>query len=136
MDDTAMKKAKTEAADYIESNQEIFVDISHQIWQYAELSLKEYRSAELYCKILKENGFTVKENICGIATAFTGHYGSGKPVIGILAEFDALGGVGALLLRKSPEDRQHKFAVSHARHVRGQKLRFNAERFQLADAFE
>ncbi len=93
MDDTAMKKAKTEAADYIEANQEIFVDISHQIWQYAELSLKEYRSAELYCKILKENGFTVKENICGIATAFTGHYGSGKPIIGILAEFDALSGL-------------------------------------------
>lgn len=53
--------------------------------------------------MLKKLGFETEENICGIKTAFTGTYGSGKPVIGILAEFDALSGlsqVGGLCEQK------------------------------------
>ncbi len=77
-----------------DSTQEI-IDISHSIWEYAELSLKEKKSAALYVKKLRENGFDVETGLAGIETAFCGRYvsGSGKPVIGILAEFDALSGL-------------------------------------------
>ena len=86
-------KEKALALDFIESNKDEFISISHKIWEYAELSLKEYKSAELYINKLKSNGFEVEENLCGIKTAFLGKFGSGKPVIGILGEFDALSGL-------------------------------------------
>ena len=71
------------------------VDISHRIWEYAELSLKETRSAALYIEKLKEHGFEVETGLAGIDTAFSGKFvsGSGRPVIGILGEFDALSGL-------------------------------------------
>ena len=71
------------------------VDISHKVWEYAELSLKETKSAALYVEKLRAHGFAVETGQAGIETAFTGTYvsGAGKPVIGILGEFDALSGL-------------------------------------------
>ncbi len=77
----------------IDEKANIITDVSDKIWEYAELSLMEYKSAELYCNVLKEEGFTVECPVAGIETCFKGIYGSGKPVIGILAEFDALSGL-------------------------------------------
>ena len=82
-----------DAIKYIEANSDKYIDISHKIWGYAELSLKEYKSAALYIEALKAEGFDVSENLGGIPTAFSGSFGSGKPVIGVLAEFDALSGL-------------------------------------------
>ena len=67
--------------------------LSDKIWEYAELSMLEYKSAAEYCALLKEQGFAVEEGICNVPTAFSGTYGSGKPVIGILGEYDALSGL-------------------------------------------
>ena len=53
----------------------------------------EFQSAKLYCEVLEKEGFTVETPVAGIQTAFKASYGSGKPVIGILAEFDALSGL-------------------------------------------
>ncbi len=83
---------KQKLYDLIEAKKDLIIDVSDKIWEYAELSLLEFKSTELYVKVLKEEGFEVEENIAGIPTAFTGAYGSGKPVIGILAEYDALSG--------------------------------------------
>ena len=71
------------------------IDISHSVWEYAELSLKETRSAALFVEKLKEHGFEVECGQAGIDTAFTGTYvsGTGKPIIGILGEYDALSGL-------------------------------------------
>ncbi len=77
----------------IDEKANIITDVSDKIWEYAELSLLEFKSCELYCKVLKEEGFEVESPVCGIDTAFKATYGSGKPVIGILAEYDALSGV-------------------------------------------
>lgn len=77
----------------IENKQTLLTDLSDRIWEYAELSMLEYRSAAAYIDILKAEGFHVEEQLCGIATAFSGTYGSGKPVIGILGEYDALSGL-------------------------------------------
>lgn len=70
-----------------------FTKVSDEIWKYAELSVKEFKSAKLYVDVLKELGFEVEAPFDGIKTAFKGVYGSGKPVIGILAEYDALSGL-------------------------------------------
>ena len=91
-----MEELKKAALDTIEENKELIASVADQIWEYAELSLQEVRSAALYCKILKELGFAVEEGVCSISTAFVASYGSGRPIIGILAEYDALSGLSQL----------------------------------------
>ena len=88
-----MNEYKKTAIKKIEEKKELIEDVSDKIWEYAELSLKEVKSAELYCKVLEAEGFEVKKGICSIPTAFSAGFGSGKPVIGILAEYDALSGL-------------------------------------------
>ena len=88
-----MKDFKKEAQAFIDAHAEYFTDVSDRIWGFAELSLKEFKSTELYCQKLKELGFAVTENLGGIKTSFCGSWGSGSPVIGILGEFDALDGL-------------------------------------------
>ena len=84
---------KQELYSFIENNKAPFEALADDIWSYAELSLKENRSAERYEKLLAELGFSVETNLAGVATAFSGTYGSGRPKIGILGEFDALSGL-------------------------------------------
>jgi len=79
--------------DIVEKKAATITALSDKIWEYAELSLLEYKSTAAYVELLKEEGFTVEENLCGIPTAFSGTFGSGKPVIGILGEYDALSGL-------------------------------------------
>jgi len=98
-----MDQIKQNAINFIDQKAPLIADVADQIWDFAELSLQEFRSAELYCKMLEEEGFRVERNVCNIATAFTAAYGSGRPVIGILAEYDALSGLsqfGGSLIRE------------------------------------
>ena len=88
-----MSDAKKAALAAVEQEKELLEQVSDSIWEYAELSLQEYKSAALLCQVLVQQGFTVEQGICGIETAFSASYGSGKPVIGILAEYDALSGL-------------------------------------------
>lgn len=83
MNKTALKNA---AIDSIESMADFYEKTADEIWENPELSLKEYRAAALYCRILREHGFNVREKLCG-------SFGSGRPYIGILGEFDALSGL-------------------------------------------
>lgn len=68
-------------------------NIALQIWNFAEVGYKEIKSSSLLQQTLRENGFSVQSGVADIPTAFVASYGSGKPVIGILAEFDALPGM-------------------------------------------
>ena len=88
-----MNDYQKNAIKYIDENAGIFTDVSDAIWARPELSLKEFESARLYCDTLRKYGFEVTEGLAGVATAFCGKYGSGRPVIGILGEFDALSGL-------------------------------------------
>lgn len=88
-----MRADKLEALSVIDRQADFFRELADEIWDHPELSLKEYRAADLYCRKLRELGFEVTEKLCGIETAFCGRFGSGKPVIGILGEFDALSGL-------------------------------------------
>ncbi|MFT3932046.1 MAG: amidohydrolase [Chitinophagaceae bacterium] len=70
-----------------------YKSIAYSIWSYAEVGYKETKSTALLQSTLKENGFSIENGVAGMSTAFVASYGSGKPVIGILAEFDALPGL-------------------------------------------
>lgn len=67
--------------------------IQKQIWGYAEVGFHETRSSALLQKTLRDGGFSVQAGMADMPTAFVAEYGSGHPVIGILAEFDALPGL-------------------------------------------
>lgn len=77
----------------IDNKAALIKDTADQIWNFAELSLQEFNSCSLYCSILEKEGFLVEQGICHIETAFCASFGSGRPYIGILAEYDALSGL-------------------------------------------
>ena len=88
-----MTDEKRAALAAIEDKADLVSQVADSIWSFAELSLQEEKSAALYCDVLEKEGFTVERGICNIPTAFSASYGSGRPVIGFLAEYDALSGL-------------------------------------------
>lgn len=67
--------------------------LSDRIWSYAEVALREHRSAAALAEQAERNGFRVERGVAGLPTAFVARYGQGRPVIGILGEYDALPGL-------------------------------------------
>lgn len=77
----------------LDSKADFYGDLALQIWANPELGYLETNSSQLLQKTLADAGFKVTAGVANIPTAFVAEYGSGKPVIGIMAEFDALPGV-------------------------------------------
>ena len=88
-----MNHEKMTAIRAVEEKAHLVREAAEKIWGFAELSLQEEQSAEVLCRICEEEGFAVTRGVCNIPTAFTAVYGTGKPVIGLLAEYDALSGL-------------------------------------------
>lgn len=84
---------KKEIFSFLEVNRAEFSKLNDQIWSFAEVALEEYKSSEALASYLEKKGFKVERGIAGMPTAFVAIYGSGEPVIGILAEYDALPGL-------------------------------------------
>jgi aminobenzoyl-glutamate utilization protein B len=84
---------KQEAVEWINSHNQDFETASKAIHGYAETGLIEYKSSETLAIILEKGGFKVERGVAGMPTAFIASYGSGRPVVGILAEYDALPGL-------------------------------------------
>ena len=84
---------KTEALQYLDSQQDFLFHTSDSIWDNPETDYHEEKSSAILKNALTEAGFTIRSGLAGIPTAFSGSYGSGKPVIGFLGEFDALSGL-------------------------------------------
>lgn len=80
---------KQQTIGFIEKNKNAITAWSDSIWTYAEPSFGEHRSVKLLTGILKANGFTVQENVCGSPFLFIASYGTAKPVIGLFGEYDA-----------------------------------------------
>lgn len=77
--------------------------LSRQIWEFAEVGYKEERSAALLKEELRAAGFRIDDRVAEIPTAFTATYGTGKPVIGLIGEYDALPGLSQEALpRQAP----------------------------------
>jgi aminobenzoyl-glutamate utilization protein B len=87
------QKDKQFVAKEIEKRALEYNAIASQIWKHAELGYQEQKSSTLLQETLKKSGFAVEAGIANMPTAFMATFGSGKPVIGILAEFDALPGL-------------------------------------------
>jgi aminobenzoyl-glutamate utilization protein B len=80
--------------------------ISRHIWSHPEVGLQEHQAADRLCGFLRENGFKIERGVAGMPTAFVAEIGRGRPVIAILAEYDALPGMSqaAVPVRRSRED--------------------------------
>lgn len=78
---------------YLEERASDFYTLSDKIWENAEIRFQEEQSAQDYVDFLKSEGFTTTVGIAGLKTAFRAEWGSGKPVIGFLGEYDALPGL-------------------------------------------
>ena len=87
------QKTKPEISAQIDATRKTYEDIALKIWGYAEIGYKETQSSGLLQSTLQAAGFTVQAGVADMPTAFVATYGSGSPLIGILAEFDALPGV-------------------------------------------
>ena len=88
-----MSVDKKFAFDWIENNKELIMEVSDKVWDFAELGLIEFKSSALLADELEKNGFRVERGIAGMPTAFVATWGEGKPVIGIMGEYDALPGL-------------------------------------------
>ncbi|HEY6401344.1 MAG TPA: amidohydrolase [Blastocatellia bacterium] len=86
-------KNKEEAVASIEKRKAEMIKLSDQIWAYAETALREHKSSKALSDYAEQQGFKVERGVSGMPTAFIASYGQGRPVIGILGEFDALPGI-------------------------------------------
>ena len=77
----------------VEKHEANLIKISDEIWTLAELAFEENSSSKLLADYLEKQGFNVERGVAGMPTAFVASYGSGRPVISVLGEFDALPGI-------------------------------------------
>lgn len=77
----------------VDKHQAELIKLSDQVWAFAETALNEYKSSKVLAEYAEAQGFKVTGNVAGLPTAFIAEYGSGKPIIGIMGEYDALPGI-------------------------------------------
>ena len=85
--------AKKTAIAWIDGSKATYEEVAMYIWDNPELSLVEFKSTAKLQDYLAKNGFKIEKGVAGMPTAFVATWGSGKPVIGFLAELDALPGL-------------------------------------------
>ena len=90
--------SKKKAWDWIDEHREEFIDVSDEIWEYAEYGLCEDKSSRLVAEKLREHGFRVEHGVAGMPTAIYAEWGEGKPVIAAQGEYDALPGISNKLV--------------------------------------
>jgi aminobenzoyl-glutamate utilization protein B len=82
--------AHADAVAHVDALRKELIAVNQDVWAFAELGLEEHRSAARLVGVLRKAGFEVQEGTSGMPTAFVASYGKGRPIIGILAEYDAL----------------------------------------------
>jgi len=85
--------SKEVALSWIDENEKRIIEISDKVWEYAELGLLEHKTSKLLSDEVEGHGFRVERGIAGMPTAFVATWGSGRPVLGVLGELDALPGL-------------------------------------------
>ncbi|MBN6888265.1 aminobenzoyl-glutamate utilization protein B [Cytobacillus horneckiae] len=94
---------KETVLEWINNNEKYFTEMAQDIWNHPQVAYEEEYASALQMKVLSDAGFFIKESIGGAETAFIAEYGSGKPVIGILGEYDALPGLSQKVSAKRDE---------------------------------
>ena len=87
------QKTKEDVVKSIDAGYNKYTTVAKKIWEFAEVGYQETKSSALLQETLSQAGFKIEKGVAGMPTAFVATYGSGKPIIGILGEFDALPGV-------------------------------------------
>ena len=88
-----MSKTKKAIIASVEKHKANLIKISDEIWALAETAFEETQSSKILADYAEQQGFNVERGVAGMPTAFVATYGSGKPVISVLGEFDALPGI-------------------------------------------
>ena len=101
----------------VEAQRERTSRVAQDIWRFAELGYLETKSSALLVDELEAEGFTIRSGVAGIPTAFVAEWGNTGPVIGLLAEFDALPGIS-----QSTAPTRHPVEGKHAAHACGHNL--------------
>jgi aminobenzoyl-glutamate utilization protein B len=89
----AESRARQKVLDSVEAQRADLVRLSEQIWGWAETALRETRSAAAVAEYAERHGFRVERGVAGMPTAFVATFGAGRPIIGVLGEYDALPGI-------------------------------------------
>ena len=91
---TAKKAARNDIGiKYLDASFHLYDSLQKRIFNYAETAYKEFKSVEQWTSFLQGLGFSIEREAAGIPTAFVASYGSGSPVIGMMAEYDAIAGM-------------------------------------------
>jgi len=114
---TNLSPAKRSAIESVNDHAAELTALSDSVWSFAETALKEYRSSQLLSDYAEKQGFKVTRNVAGLSTAFIAEYGNGKPIIGVLGEFDALPG-----LSQKAQSNQEALKAGAAGHGCGHNL--------------
>jgi aminobenzoyl-glutamate utilization protein B len=97
---SAAKKAVVQSIDRHAAD---LIGLSDQIWAFAETALREHKSAAALADYAEKQGFKVERGVSDMPTAFVASYGSGRPIIGVMGEYDALPGISQQALpEKTP----------------------------------
>lgn len=107
---------KQDAINRLDEKQEKLFALSKKIWSNPELQFKEWIAVDTYADALEEEGFRVSKGIADMPTALVGEFGSGKPIIGILGEYDALSNlsqVGCIAEKKKIEGQENGHGCGH-----------------------
>ncbi|MCM4168853.1 p-aminobenzoyl-glutamate hydrolase subunit B [Arenibacter antarcticus] len=107
---------KNDVIKQLDKKSDSYGGIAQEIWNLAEMGYLEEKSSALLQKTLSDEGFTIQQGVAGIPTAFIAEYGSGKPIIAVLGEYDALPGLSQQAI---PEK---KLANKEAGHACGHHL--------------
>jgi aminobenzoyl-glutamate utilization protein B len=110
-------KLKQEAVGLVEQRAVKLAALSDQVWAFAETALRENRSAAVLADYAEQQGFRVTRGVAGMPTGFVAEFGSGKPVIGIMGEYDALPGIS-----QKAEPRREPLLAGGAGHGCGHNL--------------
>ncbi|HEX9894217.1 MAG TPA: amidohydrolase [Gemmatimonadales bacterium] len=84
---------KKEAVSLVDKQMSEMTRLSDQVWRFAETALRETQSAALLADHAEKQGFRVSRGVAGMPTGFIAEYGQGRPIIGIMGEYDALPGI-------------------------------------------
>ena len=92
--ESQLEAAKATAIGFAADHADLTVELAQTLWNYAEVGLNEYQSYVYVRDVLKDAGFSIIQSAAGIPTCLVATWGSGKPVLGIYADLDALPGIG------------------------------------------
>ena len=111
-----LRTSQQTAVSEVERRADEIKAVNKAIWELAEVGLQEHKSSGLLIEKLRADGFEIQTGVSGMPTAFVASYGSGRPIIGILAEYDALPGMSQKVapVREPVAERGNGHACGHS----------------------